>query len=79
MATRTGLRMQGVIVEASDVSLVPVAPALLAPGALELAVGVAHYRPKGGAWGQYIIYYLFVVGESQPGQRAAQPGPAGAG
>ena len=79
VATRTGLRMQGVIVEASDVSLVPVAPQLLAPGSLELAVGVAHYRPKGGAWGQYIIFYLFVVGPSEDGPRAATPGPAGAG
>jgi hypothetical protein len=79
VAARTGLQMQGVVVEASDVALVPVAEQLLAPGSLELAVGVAHYKPKGGAWGQYIIFYLFVVGQSDPGQRAATPAPAGAG
>lgn len=79
VAARTGLRMQGVIVEASDVSLVPVAPQLLEPGALEVAVGVDHYKPKGGAWGQYIIFYLFVMGGSERGQSAGVPGPAGAG
>lgn len=69
----THRRVKGFVIETSDVSLAPIDDALLAPGNLELELGVAHYKPQGGAWGQYVILYLFATGTPSPAESAALP------
>ncbi|MEY2932461.1 MAG: hypothetical protein RL033_3210 [Pseudomonadota bacterium] len=69
----TKLRVRGLVIETSDVSLAPVDDALLAPGNLELEIGVAHYKPQGGAWGQYVILYVFAAGMPDHAGSAALP------
>jgi hypothetical protein len=75
----TGLEMQGLVIETSDISMIPLAAGLLAPGSLQLEVGVAHYKPSGGAWGQYVVLYLFTrdAAAEEGGRRAAAPGSPG--
>lgn len=72
----THLHLQGVVVETSDIALVPVRPEFLTSDKLELELGVAHYKPRGGAWGQYVVLYLFVSGPPKKGLSAQRDEPS---
>jgi hypothetical protein len=58
-----GRPVQCFVVEASDLSALPVPDELLAPGNLEVSVTVTHYQPDDGAWGRFAVLVL-VPGEA---------------
>ncbi len=58
--------VSGWVVETNDLEYFPNAPALLAPGDLEVEVGVTHYKAPGGAWGQYAVLFV-ILGQSAQG------------
>jgi hypothetical protein len=67
--------MQGLVVETSDISLIRLPETLLSSGQLQLAIGVAHYKPEGGAWGQYAVLYMFTKDAPQDRRARQQLSP----
>jgi hypothetical protein len=57
-----GARVRGYVVEANDLDRAPVPEELVTASAGRVAVAVTHHRVKGAAWGQYVIFYLYVEG-----------------
>jgi hypothetical protein len=62
--------VQGYVLETSDLHHLEFPDVLMGQGATEIEVGVTHYKARGGAWGQYVIF--FVVLEGNPGTTAAR-------
>jgi hypothetical protein len=58
----------GYVLETSDLHHLEFPDVLLGQGAAEVEVGVTHYKARGGAWGQYVIF--FVVLQGTPGATA---------
>jgi hypothetical protein len=73
----TGLHMQGVFVETSDLALLPVPDKLLAGDSLELELGVTHYQLRGSAWAQYTVLYLLAASTAAPGYHPSLPAVCG--
>jgi hypothetical protein len=70
VSTANQLRLQGWVVETSDLSMLPTAEALLGAGNLDVEVGVTHYKAPGGAWGQYVVLMMFTTTPVDEGRRA---------
>lgn len=60
--------VSGVVMETNDLRRLHFTPELLRHGGLDVAIGVTHYKAKGGAWGQFAV--LFVIREPNSGQAA---------
>jgi hypothetical protein len=52
---RTGHGVRGWVYETSDLEHGELPRELLAPGPLEVMVGVTHHRAEGAAWGQFVV------------------------
>lgn len=63
--------VSGFIAETSDLKQIPWPDSLLDRDPLEVEVGVAHYKAKGGAWGQYAV--IFLIREPSSLKTAARP------
>jgi hypothetical protein len=59
---RTGQGVHGYTLETNDLDQVDVPAALLAPGPLQMMVGVTHHRAEGAAWGQYVVMVVVLGG-----------------
>lgn len=68
--TTTGVAHVAWILESNDLSNLPLQQELMRTQPIEVQVGVTHYKPEGGAWGQYVV--LFVIREVQGNLRAAR-------
>jgi len=56
----TGSHVHGFVAEANDIELTSLPDALVTAAGGRVAISVTHHRVKGAAWGQYVIFYLFV-------------------
>jgi len=63
----SGARVHGYVVEANDLDRAPQPQDLLEANGGSLVVSVTHHRVKGAAWGQYVIFYLYVDAAAAPG------------
>ena len=61
--TRSGESVRGAVIETTSVEDFTLPDVALAPGEVHLAVAVTHHRVPGGAWGQYVVFFV-AVGES---------------
>lgn len=52
--------MHGYLVEANDLDRAPLPEELVNVPSGSVAIAVTHHRVKGAAWGQYVIFYLYV-------------------
>jgi hypothetical protein len=66
--------VRGWVVETGTLQQLPLDKTLLAPGPLEVEVGVTHHRIPGGAWGQYAVLFV-ILGDSVPSVTARGNGP----
>jgi hypothetical protein len=60
-AARTQGMVNGMVLEANDLDRAEVPPELLAPGSPELALQVTHHRAPGGAWGQLVVFVVYLT------------------
>ena len=58
------------MLETSDLKHLLFSDALLAPGPVEVEVGVTHYKAPGGAWGQYAVLFVVYDAPGVPTQTA---------
>jgi hypothetical protein len=65
-----GQGVQGWVFETNDLDRAEVPAALLAPGAVQMMIGVTHHRAEGAAWGQYVVFAVAVGGAADHGQTA---------
>jgi hypothetical protein len=63
VVSSSGRPVRGYVMETTDLRSLKFDPSLLANGALNLQLGITHYRAPGGAWGQYCLF--FVILDSQ--------------
>ncbi|HNN95340.1 MAG TPA: hypothetical protein PKI03_23845, partial [Pseudomonadota bacterium] len=56
----SGQSMGGYVFETMSLDALQLPPEILRQPRLELAIGVTHRRPQGGAWAQYVIFVLYV-------------------
>ena len=71
ISTANQVSMQGWVAETSDLSMIPTADALLGAGNLDVEIGVTHYKAPGGAWGQYVVLFMFTTTPVDEGRRAS--------
>jgi len=60
---RTGHGVRGWVYETSDLEHAEIPKELLAPGPLELMIGVTHHRAEGAAWGQLVVLAVLLGGQ----------------
>lgn len=65
--------VQGYMLETSDLKHLPFPELMLKSGSIEVEVGVTHYKPPGGAWGQYAV--LFAIYDAPPTATAGRAVP----
>ncbi|WP_437732630.1 hypothetical protein [Sorangium sp. So ce1335] len=56
---RFGRNMRGYVVETTSLDALEIPPEILRQRALHLDIGVAHHRPEGAAWAQYVVVIVF--------------------
>jgi hypothetical protein len=64
---------RGWVVETNDLRSIPFDGVLLAPGPIQVEVGVTHHKVPGGAWGQYAVIFM-VIDNGPPAMTASLPG-----
>jgi hypothetical protein len=60
-ARRTGGMVNGMVLEANDLDQGKVPEEFLGPGSPELALRITHHRAPGGAWGQFVVFAVFLT------------------
>jgi hypothetical protein len=60
-ARRTQGMVNGMVVEANDLEHGELPAALFAPGQPELSLRITHHRAPGGAWGQLVVFAVFLT------------------
>ncbi len=71
-----GRSVSGWVVETNDLRHIPFQDSLLQPSAVDIMVGVTHYKPEGGAWGQYaVLFVTFGDGGASPRHMASRKAP----
>jgi hypothetical protein len=62
IALESGRSVRGFSIETVDLGLLRFPDELLEPRPLQVALEVTHFRPKGAAWGQYVLLVLILDG-----------------
>jgi hypothetical protein len=57
----------GMVVELTSLGALEL-PADVRPTPLDLAIGVTHHKPPGGAWGQLVVFVVVQGSPSQAGR-----------
>lgn len=71
VVSRTGEGVQGWLYETNDLDRADIPAPLLAPGVMQLMMGVTHHRAEGAAWGQYVVFVIAVGARATPGETAS--------
>jgi hypothetical protein len=64
-AHQTGSRVQGYLLETTNLDELPLPSELLTASSLKFALAVTHHRAPGAAWGQYVVF-LVVIDPATP-------------
>ena len=55
-----GLSLRGYVIEATSLEALEIPPEVIKQPGLQIAMGVTHHKPVGGAWAQLTIVVVYV-------------------